>query len=391
MNTYPTSIQDFQDIVADFQASDRYRAPLVYAVGRRVATRNGTVASVRFPFVNGNSQNTGTAAILMKVLGVKPEGVQSVVLQSGMIHDILDHFEPFKNDGKRHDNLELLKWAQHATASVRGSTVATFIFDNVAPQGVDDATLRLYALSNRLYKPRELNLDGIFKVLPKVTWVGDTPMDEGEVDNALLAAAFDGPKYVPSAVDKFPLYIHRINAAKMGVRICDQYAVRLGAYLSEGTVVMYGGYINLNAGTLGASMVEGLIASSAVVGAGSDIGNGAKTIGVLSGGNDVPISIGRNCLLELNSTLGIPIGDATIIAAGVAVLAGSLVRVGVEGHPKNGETVKAAELSGISAATFRRNDKDGVLEVVRMERNEKFARKLADGEDILNADLHQKV
>ena len=147
-------------------------------------------------------------------------------------------------------------------------------------------------------------------------------------------------------------------------------------------------YVNFNAGTEGSSMVEGRISSSAFVGLGSDIGGGASILGTLSGGNDVPISVGRNCLLEVNSALGIPIGDAVIIAAETAVMASSRVRVSVTGHPLMGQLVKGAELAGINAVTFRRNDLSGTLEAVRTPRNEDFALKLHDGKTILSADLH---
>ena len=136
-------------------------------------------------------------------------------------------------------------------------------------------------------------------------------------------------------------------------------------------------------------MVEGRISSSVLVGAGTDIGGGASTLGVLSGGNNVFISLGRNCLLEVNSALGIPVGDAVIVAAETAVMASSRVSVQIEGHPLNGKVVKAAELAGINAATFRRNDVTGALEVLRTGRNIDFAKKLEDGEDILNSDLHK--
>ena len=42
-----------------------------------------------------------------------------------------------------------------------------------------------------------------------------------------------------------------------GVRIADADRVRLGAHLADGTTVMHEGFVNFNAGTLGASMVEG--------------------------------------------------------------------------------------------------------------------------------------
>ncbi|MFO1198537.1 MAG: tetrahydrodipicolinate N-succinyltransferase N-terminal domain-containing protein [Burkholderiaceae bacterium] len=385
---------DFKALVADFQATDRYRAPLLFAVGRRVLTKNGTLASVRYPVVNGPGQNTGSAAVLMKVLGVEPRGVQNVSLSARQLQAAIAHFAPFENDGRSHPNLDALKRALAALAGAapddasRG-LVASFLFDDVEPQGVEDSTLKLYGMSCRHFRPNTLNLAKIFTKLPNVAWAGDTPMDGDEIDAALSAAAFDGAAYAPIMVDKFPLYVHRINAVKMGVRITDQNKVRLGAYLGEGTTLMPGAsYVNFNAGTDGA-MVEGRISSSAFVGKGSDIGGGASVLGTLSGGNNTPISIGRNCLLEANCVLGIPVGDAVVIAADTAIISSSRIRVGIEGHPQQGRTVKASDLAGINAATFRRNDADGVLEVVRTRRNEDYARKLDGGESILNADLHK--
>lgn len=393
-NAYPRDVDGFKAVVADFQSSARYRAPVLFAVGRRVFTRNGTLASVRYPVVNGPGQNTGSAAILMKVLGVEPTGVQNVSMSRAQIEEALKYFAPFRGDGKVHANVDVLERALAAAGSPgapdgTSGVVATFTFDDVEPQGVEDATLKLYALSNRIFRPGQQNLARIFTKLPNVAWAGDTPMDADEIDAALMDAAFGDGRYAPIMVDKFPLYIHRVNAVKLGVRITDQHKVRLGAYLGEGTTLMPGAsYVNFNAGTDGA-MIEGRISSSAFVGKGSDIGGGASILGTLSGGNDVPISVGRNCLLEVNCALGIPVGDAVVIGAETAVMAGSRVRVAIEGHPLNGKTVRASELAGINAVTFRRNDATGVLEVVRTRRNEDYARKLDGGESILNADLHK--
>lgn len=327
----------------------------------------------------------------MKVLGVTPTGVQNITVSAAQLTEILAYFAPFKNDGKYHGNVIALEQALEATmAGPANRVVITFIFDDIDPQGVEDSTLKLYGLSHRCFKPNQLNLTKVFTKLPNVAWIGDTPMDAEEVEQSLMSAAFGDGSFAPHMVDKFPLYVHRINSLKMGVRITDQHKVRLGAYLGEGTTLMPGAsYINFNAGTEGASMVEGRISSSVLVGAGTDIGGGASTLGVLSGGNNVFISLGRNCLLEVNSALGIPVGDAVIVAAETAVMASSRVSVQIEGHPLNGKVVKAAELAGINAATFRRNDVTGALEVLRTGRNIDFAKKLEDGEDILNSDLHK--
>src|SRR5699024_7910220 len=81
-----------------------------------------------------------------------------------------------------------------------------------------------------------------------------------------------------------------------GVRIGDADRVRLGAHLAEGTTVMHEGFVNFNAGTLGASMIEGRISQGVVVGDGSDVGGGASTMGTLSGGGTERVSIGRRSL-----------------------------------------------------------------------------------------------
>ena len=129
-----------------------------------------------------------------------------------------------------------------------------------------------------------------------------------------------------------------------GVRIADADRVRLGAHLAEGTTVMHEGFVNYNAGTLGASMVEGRISAGVVVGDGSDIGGGASIMGTLSGGGKEVISIGERCLLGANAGIGISLGDDCVVEAGCYVTAGTKVTIkDIDSKPK---VVKAAELSG---------------------------------------------
>src|SRR6201987_1650953 len=104
-----------------------------------------------------------------------------------------------------------------------------------------------------------------------------------------------------------------------GVRIADADRVLLGAHLAPGTTVMHEGFVNYNAGTLGASMVEGRISAGVVGGDGSDIGGGASIMGTLSGGGTEVISIGKRCLLGANSGLGIPLGEHCVVRAGLYV------------------------------------------------------------------------
>ncbi|BBZ40971.1 2,3,4,5-tetrahydropyridine-2,6-dicarboxylate N-succinyltransferase [Mycobacterium conspicuum] len=232
-----------------------------------------------------------------------------------------------------------------------------------------DAYLRLHLLSHRLVAPHGLNAGGLFGVLTNVVWTNHGPcaIDGFEAVRARLKRK--GPVTV-YGVDKFPRMVDYVVPS--GVRIADADRVRLGAHLAPGTTVMHEGFVNFNAGTLGASMVEGRISAGVVVGDGSDIGGGASIMGTLSGGGTQVISIGKRCLLGANSGLGIPLGDDCIVEAGLYVTAGTKVLT------PEGNSIRARELSGANNLLFRRNSVTGAVEVVPR-----------DGQGIaLNEDLH---
>jgi 2,3,4,5-tetrahydropyridine-2-carboxylate N-succinyltransferase len=155
-------------------------------------------------------------------------------------------------------------------------------------------------------------------------------------------------------VDKFPRMVDYVLPA--GVRIADADRVRLGAHLAPGTTVMHEGFVNYNAGTLGASMVEGRISAGVVVDDGSDVGGGASIMGTLSGGGREQISVGKRCLIGANAGIGISLGDDCVVEAGTYVTAGAKITV------PGGDTVKAAELSGRPGLLFLRNSVTGALE-----------------------------
>jgi len=214
------------------------------------------------------------------------------------------------------------------------------------PADSADAYLRLNLLSHRLALPRSLNLDGIF----------------GHLQNVALTV---------HGVDKFPRMTDYVVPS--GVRIADASRVRLGAHLASGTTVMHEGFCNFNAGTLGASMVEGRISQGVIVGDGSDIGGGASIMGTLSGGGKEMVTIGERCLLGANAGIGISLGDDCIVEAGLYVTAGTVV------IDPSGSPTKARLLSGQSGLLYRRNSLTGAVEVL--------ARSGSWGG--LNADLHK--
>lgn len=230
------------------------------------------------------------------------------------------------------------------------------------PASVPDAYLRLHLLSHRVVQPNSLNLDGLFGHLPIVMWTTAGPVHPDDFDAHRPALQRAGISAL--GIDKFPRLLDYVTPPR--VRIADASRVRLGAYLSPGTTVMHEGFVNFNAGTLGASMVEGRISQGVVVGDGSDIGGGASIMGTLSGGGSHRVAIGERALLGANSGIGISIGDDSVVEAGLYVTAGTKVAVidgtvDAYGQPR---AVKAAELSGVAGLLFRRNSLTGGVEVL---------------------------
>ena len=227
---------------------------------------------------------------------------------------------------------------------------------SVPPATTEEAWLRLHLLSARLVTPHGLNLDGVFGLLTNVVWTSAGPcaVDGFELTRGRLRAA--GHHVTVHGVDKFPRMVDYV--VPTGVRIADASRVRLGAHLAPGTTVMHEGFVNFNAGTLGASMVEGRISGGVVVGDGSDIGGGASIMGTLSGGGKEVISIGERCLLGANAGLGISLGDDCVVEAGCYVTAGTKVTL------RDGSVVKAVRLSGSDNVLFRRNSVSGAVEAV---------------------------
>jgi len=262
--------------------------------------------------------------------------------------------DPGPADGAPHELSSLT--GVHEGAVERGvvlQVVFTRIDLDAPPVDVPDVYLRLHLLSHRLVAPHELNLDGIFGVLPNVVWtsVGPCPVEGFELIRLALRA--HGRLQV-FGVDKFPRMTDYVVPS--GVRIADADRVRLGAHLAAGTTVMHEGFVNFNAGTLGASMVEGRISAGVVVDAGSDVGGGASIMGTLSGGGKEVIRIGKGCLIGANAGVGISLGDDCVVEAGCYVTAGAKVLL------PDGRSIKAGELSGKPGLQYWRNSLSGALE-----------------------------
>ena len=237
--------------------------------------------------------------------------------------------------------------------------VAVLLQEDSPPANVPEGYLKLHLISHRMIRPHGTNLEGLFGVLPNVAWTSEGAIDIAELPGRQLAARLRGEVLEVSCVDKFPKMTNYVVPA--GVRVAHTARVRLGAYLGEGTTIMHEGFVNFNAGTEGPGMIEGRISSGVFVGSGSDLGGGCSTIGTLSGGGDIVIEVGRECLIGANAGIGIPLGDRCTVEAGLFVTAGTKVTMlDDQGMPV--ETAKARELRGKSDLLFRRNSTTGAVE-----------------------------
>ena len=254
-------------------------------------------------------------------------------------------------------NTRLTDRQVHALRAVAVTSETITVDTDAAPADAVDVYLRLHLLSHRLAKPRSLNLDGAFGLLTNVAWTNLGPVLPDRVEEVRWQERNSGRILTVHGLDKFPRMTDYVVPS--GVRIADADRVRLGAHLSPGTTVMHEGFCNFNAGTLGASMVEGRISAGVVVGDGSDIGGGASIMGTLSGGGKEVVSIGERCLLGANAGIGISLGNECIVEAGLYVTGGTLVKL------PDGSVVKGRELSGASGLLFRRNSITGAVEAVQ--------------------------
>ena len=274
---------------------------------------------------------------------------QYFLIERNQYDKFIDIFQNFSK------TVSLLKHAKNSSKEM-------LIFNlnkDLPPSSIPESFLKLQMISNRLVKPHDLNLSGIFSVLKNVAWTDKGAIDLEDLEERQMIARLNGEVIQIYSVDKFPKMVDYIVPSQ--IRIGDCSRVRLGAYLGKGTTIMHEGFVNFNAGTLGESMVEGRISAGVVVGNGSDIGGGASIMGTLSGGGTVTVSIGNKSLLGANSGLGFPLGNNCIIEAGLYVTSGSKVNI-LDESGKVLKKAKASDLANLDNLLFRRNSLNGSIE-----------------------------
>ena len=384
----------FKALIEDIKSTKGYKDPLAFGIARVDLGQLNVEKSLQatYPLIIWD-ENFGSAAIFIKAL--MEQGIEVDFTQSEAVFNInvkflkscLNAFTPYSDEahGDAHKNIQVISALYNqimSNGNLVGEFKVCFIFEDAPLQSVEATYLKLYAISQAKVGLREICLDGAFGALPNVAWSQGQPIEldylrEFEIE---LKLANEYPHI--DFVDKFPRFLQHIIPAD-NTRILDTSKVRFGAQLAAGTTVMPGAsYINFNAGTTGSVMVEGRISSSAIVGEGSDVGGGASILGVLSGTDGNPISIGKNCLLGANSVCGIPLGDGCIIDAGIAILEGT--KIGI--YPKElekiqevnkgvkieGEVFKGKQLSFFNGIHFRQNSQTGEITASRSTREIKL-------------------
>lgn len=390
------STEAFKALVAEVTSQEGYREPMAFGIARvdRGQKNAEKILQANFGLINWK-ENFGSAAVFIKALqeakiAVDFSGTEFVAtINDTFVQNAMAAFAPYLGEatGDAHKNVQVIKALSHMQDIGKNFRIV-FLFEDANAASVEAVYLKLYALSQSKAELRKVNLNGAFGILSNVAWVGNTPYELEYLRDHEIELKLNGTYPTVDSVDKFPRYLQHIIPAD-NTRILEASKVRMGAQLAAGTTVMPGAsYINFNAGTLGPVMVEGRISSSAIVGAGSDVGGGASILGVLSGTDGNPISIGENTLLGANSTTGIPLGDACIIDGGVAIFAGTKVKVAPAELEKikaanpdavldNKTTFRADEFQGLNGLHFRQDSTTGEIILKRSTREVK-----------LNAELH---
>jgi 2,3,4,5-tetrahydropyridine-2-carboxylate N-succinyltransferase len=394
------NVEAFKEAVARFEGQQGYRKPVGFGICRvdRGQKNRDKILQAVFPVVNWH-ENYGSAAVFLAAIqehgaNVDFSASEAVFdIHDGFIIDALKLFHPFVAEatGEAHRNVQVIKELARIAEceELDDNFRIVFLFEDAAPMSVEAVYLKLYALSTGKAALRSVNLNGAFGLLHNCAWFGNEPFELDWLRDNEIELKLNGAYPEIESVDKFPRYLQHIIPAD-NTRILDSAKVRMGAQLAAGTTVMPGAsYINFNAGTTGPVMVEGRISSSAIVGPNSAVGGGASILGVLSGTNGNPVTIGENVLLGANSVTGIPLGDGCIVDAGIAVLEGTKFVISgrelekikevnpdwdVEVEEEN--IFKGVELAGKNGIHFRQNSTTGQMIAMRSRREVKLNEEL---------------
>ena len=381
---------EFKEFCEKFRTKKDYKDPVAFAIARvdRGQLNKDKILQASYAVVNYKESFLSAAAF---IYALEKSGVEVDFTGSEFVAEFTPKvakkasklFSVFENEMEKHKNMQVLHMIKHAfeedLQNNEDKFKIVFMFEDAKPKSVEIVYLKLYLLSLGRVPLRSLALDGAFGVLPNVAWTSrNIPIELEWLRKNEIWLKMSGGYPAIVSVDKFPRYLSHIIPAD-NIRVLDSTKVRMGAHLAGGTTVMPGAaYVNFNAGTTGSVMIEGRVSSSVVVGEGSDVGGGASILGVLSGTNGNPVSIGKNCLLGANSVTGIPLGDKCIVDAGIAILEGTKVFINEAERAKlseinpefkfDREIYKGLELTGLDGLHFRQNSQTGQITATASKR-----------------------
>lgn len=235
-------------------------------------------------------------------------------------------------------------------------TVACILEHDTQPVSVPEAYLKLQLISHRLCKPHDINLADLYKVLPNVAWTNRGAVDINEVAAMQLEERIKGRMLDVFSVDKLPKLTDYV--VPKGIHIADAARVRLGAYVGEGTVVLHEGSINFNAGTQGASTIDGCVASGVLIGADSTLQGGCA---LSNNANQPLISVGHHCVINSHAGVGISLGNRNTVEAGLWLTQDTPVQV-FDANQQRLKSVLASELALQDDLAFYRNPESGAVE-----------------------------
>ena len=329
----------------------------MYALALGIGTKNmrGEWLEVYFPAPLFHPE-TALVDVLGAVLGYQG-GNLDIAMDSTQLSALSDGWRDHQQQNKLLS--QLASRLATAATNTRTNILVTILETDEKPQTRPETYLKLHLLSHRYLLPNQQNLDGIFSLLPNVAWTNQGAVDLEDLEQRQLEARLAGTVLEVAAVDKFPKMTNYVVPPK--VRIAHSARVRLGAYLGAGTVVMHEGLMNFNSATIGPNMVEGRVSQGVILDAGADLGGGASTAGTLSGGGNIAITIGKNCLISANAGTGIPLGDNCTIEAGLYITPGIIVQM-MDAQKNVLRSTKARELAGQDGMLFIRNSRHGAVE-----------------------------
>lgn len=203
------------------------------------------------------------------------------------------------------------------------SLVAVILAEDSKTIAVPEIYLKLHLLSHRLVKPHQINVSGIIDHLPVVAWTNQGAIDVEDFAERQLQARLENRVINVQSLDRLPPMTHYVVPTE--VSIADTARVYLGAYLGKGTVVMQEGFVDFNAGCEENSTIMGSISTGFLLGKNSELAVGSATVSRALKETRQQFTLGDNCFIGANATLGMNLGNNCHVEEGLYLSSDTMV------------------------------------------------------------------